>query len=116
MDPPGTGPPRVPKDADADLRKAVRGKAAALERLHRGASSSRSRSPSPMTEALEALEALEGGDLGWREAGGRRRRDDTVEAVRAQAREAIRRREGEVARQAWCGGYGTRPMSYRLEE
>ena len=31
----------------------------------------------------------------------RRRRDNTVEAMRAQAREAIRRRKGEEERQAW---------------
>jgi peptidyl-prolyl cis-trans isomerase SurA len=47
----------------------------------------------------------------------RRRRDNTVEAMRAQAREAIRRRKGEEERQAWLRRLRDEAyVEYRLEE
>jgi peptidyl-prolyl cis-trans isomerase SurA len=47
----------------------------------------------------------------------RRKRDNTVEAMRAQAREAIRRRKGEEERQAWLRRLRDEAyVEYRLEE
>lgn len=58
--------------------------------------SSRSRSPSPMTRRPWRAATSDG-----ERPAERRRRDNTVEAMRAQARDAIRRRKGEEERQAW---------------
>ena len=75
-------------------------------------SSSRSRSPSPMTRRPWRAATSDG-----ERPAERRRRDNTVEAMRAQAREAIRRREGEEERQAWLRRLRDEAyVEYRLEE
>ena len=75
----------------------------------------------------DAMTALEPGgvsepfetEFGWHivQVVERRRRDNTVEAMRAQAREAIRRRKGEEERQAWLRRLRDEAyVEYRLEE
>ncbi|MDQ3582604.1 MAG: peptidylprolyl isomerase [Pseudomonadota bacterium] len=85
-------------------------------------------SPGDLVPKFEdAMTALEPGgvsepfetEFGWHivQVLERRRRDNTVEAMRAQAREAIRRRKGEEERQAWLRRLRDEAyVEYRLEE